>query len=195
MMCRNASGLRGVHTLTLALFLVGCAGGISVQTTVQEDGTVIDRVVGNEIGIEGEGEYSDYAIHGSTMDFVGVDQYCYLDPSKHRAADGVVTYYLEFSYTGPRELYIERRKSLELVIDRLYSVVLVGQGEITRDQEKMNNTFVESFSYLITANELVKLAEAKQVQVVVTGREFALTGFFTKNNIDNFEGFVRDYVE
>jgi hypothetical protein len=181
--------------LVLVLYLVGCASGLNVETSIEPDGTVIDRMVNNQIGIEGEGEYSDYAMGGSTMNLVGVDQYCYLNASRHRELDGTTTYFLEFSYTGPRELYIERRKSLELVINGATPVVLIGQGETAREQDKMNKTFVESFRYLIPVHELVNLSDAKEVGVIVTGRDFVLNGFFVENNFNNYKKFVKDYVE
>jgi hypothetical protein len=181
--------------LVFAFYLVGCAGGLNVGTSVEPDGTVIDRMINNEIGLEGEGEYSDYAIEGSRMDLVGVDQYCYLDASRHRELDGSTTYFLEFSYTGPRELYIERRKSLELVIDGGAPVVLIGQGEVAREEDKMNKTYVESFRYLIPVHVLVKSANAKEVDVIVTGRDFVLNGYLLENNFDNYKKFVKDYVE
>ncbi len=181
--------------LVFVLYLVGCASGLKVETSVEPGGTVIDRMVNNEIGVEGEGEYSDYAMDGSSMDLVGVVHYCYLDASRHREPGGATTYYLEFSYTGPRELYIERRKSLELVIDGATPVVLVGQGEAAREQDKMNKTYVESFKYLISVHTLVRLAGAKEVGVIVTGRYFVLNGYFVKKNFANYKTFVKDYVE
>jgi hypothetical protein len=187
-------GPRLLHALAVTALIVGCAGGYRVQSSIGADGTVIDRMVDNAIALEGEGQYSDYAIPGVDMDLVGIEQSCFLNASRHRAPDGSLTYYLLFSYTGPQRLNIGHRRSLELVIDRKYSIVLVGQGEVARDQDKMNKTFTESFEYLIPVETLVMLSRADEANVIVTG-EFELRGYFDGGNFSNYVKFVENYVD
>ncbi len=175
--------------------LAGCAGGYRVENSVDADGIEIDRMVGNEIGVEGEGKYSDYAIQGTRMDLAGVDQQCYLDAVRRRKSDGTPVYYLLFSYTGPRDLHIVNRKSLTLLIDGHASVVLTGRGEVERDADEVNNTYTESFYYLIPPEVLVRVADAEEVDVVVAGRVFELKCYLRDKNFDNFQRFVKDYVD
>lgn len=181
--------------LCVSVYLVGCAGGYRVQTSVEADGTVIDRMVDNEVGLEGEGEYSDYAIQGSQMDLAEAERQCFLDASRHRAPDGEVTYYLLFSYTGPRHLEIAKRRSMELFIDEHTSLTLRGRGQVTRDENKMENTFSESYDYEISDEVLVRLANANEVKVVVKGSEFDLDCYFVDRNFENFRKFVKEFVD
>ena len=127
--------------LVLFALLSACAGGYRVQTSVESDGTQVDRTVDNEVGIEGEGEFSDYAIPETQIDLVGVEQHCYIDAVRRRKPDGTVNFYLLFSYTGPLELHIVNRKSLRLVIDKHATVVLEGRGEVKRYAEEMSKYY------------------------------------------------------
>jgi len=179
----------------MGVLMVACAGGYRVQTSVEADGTVVDRMVDNEVGLEGEGEYSDYAIQGSTMDLAEIERQCFLDASRHRAPDGEVTYYLLFRYTGPRHLEIAKRRSMELFIDEHTSCTLLGRGQVTRDENKMEQTFTESYDYEISDDILVRLANANEVKIVVKGSEFDLDCYFVDRNFENFRKFVKEYVD
>lgn len=179
----------------VAAHLVGCMGGYRVQTSVDADGTVIDRMIDNEIGLEGEGVYSDYAIQGTQMDLAEVERHCFLDASRHRRPDGEVTYYLLFRYTGPRYLEIAKRRSLELLIDDHTSCTLLGRGQVKRDENKLEKTSTESYQYEISDRVLVRLANAHKVSVVVTGSAFDLECYFVPNNFENFRKFVKEFVD
>lgn len=162
---------------------------------MDDDGTEITRMIDNEIGVEGEGEYADYAIRGTRMDLAGVEQHCYLDPARHLEPNGDTRYYLLFTYTGPRDLHIVNRRSLSLVIDGTATAVLVGRGDVIRQYSPMNGVYTESFYYYIPAEVLVRLAEADEVNVVVTGRDFQLDCYLLDKNFDGFRRFAKEYVE
>ncbi|MHC4295552.1 MAG: hypothetical protein ACYSTL_08195, partial [Planctomycetota bacterium] len=144
---------------------------------------------------EGEGEYSDYAMQGARLDLVGVEQHCYLDAVRRTKSNSTPVYYLLFSYSGPRDLHIVNRKSLTLHIDGHASVVLTGRGEVQREAEEMSDTYTESFYYLVPAEVLVRVADADEVDVVVAGREFELKCYLVDKNFDNFQRFVKDYID
>ena len=180
--------------MILALTAAGCAGGYHVERSVDADGVAVDRMVGNEIGIEGEGEYSEYAIAGSRMDLAGVEEQCYLDAVRHSGSVRPPTYYLLLSYSGPRDLHIVNRRSLTLVIDENASVTLSGRGDVERKAEEVNKTYTESFYYLVPAEVLVRIADAKKVDVLVAGQEFELKCYFLDRNFDNFRRFVKQFV-
>ena len=155
----------------------------------------VDQMVGNEIGVEGEGKYSDYAFQGARLDLAGVDQQCYLDAVRRTKSNGTPVYYLLFSYTGPRDLHIVNRKSLTLLIDGHATVVLTGRGEVQRDADEVSEIYTESFYYIIPAEVLVRVADAKEVDVVVAGREFELKCYLHDKNFDNFKRFVKEYID
>jgi len=176
--------------------LLSCArGGYRVERSLSGDGVITDRLVQNEITLEGEGDYADFAIDGVQQNLVGVDQQCFLDPARRWDRYRTATYFLLFSYTGPRELFIERRRSLELVIDGYYSTKLVGQGEPARTADQMAGTYTETFEYLVPAEVLARVAQSDEVILTVTGREVTLHGFFDAKNFENFRRFVDEFVE
>jgi hypothetical protein len=173
----------------------GCSAGYRVESSVDARGVEIDRMVDNEIGLEGEGEYSDYAMYQTDMYLTGVEQHCDLNAWRQQWPGGQTTYYLHFSYTGPRYLNIQNRRSLKLVIDLYTSTTLEGRGEVTRAEDKMYKTFTESFDYLIPVEYLVTMAGADDVQVIVEGVDFELRGYLTEKNFADFKKFVADYVD
>jgi len=166
-----------------------------VSVFASSTGKLTTRMVGNEIGVEGEGEYSDYAIQGTRIDLTGVDQHCYLDAVRRRGADGRPVYFLLFSYSGPRDLHIVNRKSLTLLIDEHTSVVLTGRGEVEREVNEVSQIYAESFYYLIEPEVLARVANADEVDIVVAGREFELKCYLLDKNFDNFQRFVKEYVD
>jgi hypothetical protein len=178
----------------LAAGLLACAGGYHVERHVDELGTETVVMDKNEIGIEGEGEYSDYAISGTEMYLTGVEQYCALDAARRTKMDGSRHYYLRLSYTGPRELNIVDRRSLKLVFDDQSVVTLAGRGEVERESEPMIGSWSEMFYYAIDDEVLVRMSEADEVHVIVTGSEFELQGYLLDRNFDAFQAFVKDYV-
>jgi hypothetical protein len=181
--------------LCVASISAGCAAGYRVETSVDARGVEIVCTVDNEIGLEGEGEYSSYAMYESEMFLSGVEHHCYLDASRRLYPDGQTTYLLRLSYYGPRYLNIQNRRSLKLVIDQHTSTTLEGWGEIVREEDKMNKSFHESFDYLIPVDYLVTLSRANEVLVTVDGIDFELTGFLTDANFDIFRKFVAEYVD
>jgi hypothetical protein len=178
----------------LAAGLLACAGGYHVERDIDDLGTETVIMDKNEIGIEGEREYSDYAISGTDMYLTGVEQYCALDAARRTKMDGSRHYYLRFTYTGPRELNIVDRRSLQLVFDDQSSVTLSGRGEVERESDPMSGSWSETFYYAIDDEVLVRLSEADEVHVVVTGSEFELRCYLLERNFDAFQAFVRDYV-
>jgi len=192
---KNVINLVGSLTVALCVQLSGCAGGYDVRSSVEDDGTIIDRTVDNELGVEGAGDYADYAIPDTDIHAPAVDMVFLLDAARHRAADGSTTYILLFSYTGSQPLSIENRRSLEIVIDDLPPIVLRGQGQVDRREDTLNETHTESFDYLITIDTLVMLSRAREATVTVTGSEFELRGFFREANFATYRKFVDDYVD
>jgi len=178
----------------LAAGLLSCAGGYHVERHVDDLGTETVIMDKNEIGIEGEREYSDYAISGTTMHLTGVEQYCALDAVRRTKMDGSRHYYLRFSYTGPRELKIVDRRSLKLIFDDKSTATLEGRGEVERESDPMSESWSETFYYAIDDEVLVRLSEADEVHVVVTGSEFELRCYLLERNFDAFQAFVRDYI-
>ena len=178
----------------LAAGLLACAGGYHVERHVDDLGTETVTMDKNEIGIEGEREYSDYAISGTAMYLTGVEQYCALDAVRRTKMDGSRHYYLRFSYTGPRELNIVDRRSLELIFDDQSTATLEGRGEVERESDPMSESWSETFYYAIDDEVLVRLSEANEVHVVVTGSEFELRCYLLERNFDAFQAFVRDYI-
>jgi len=181
--------------IALALLAVGCARlSCRVQTLVEADSVVVDRMVENQIGLEGEGRYSDFAVPGVGMDVAPVERVCFLNASRHRAPDGTTAYYLSFSYTGPDQLIIEERRTMELEIDGADPITLERHGEVSRTQSDLNESSTESCDYEIAAQVLKLLAHARSVHVLVTGSGAEVNGYFLQSNFENFKRFVDGYV-
>jgi len=179
----------------LALLAVGCARlSCRVQTLVEADSVVVDRMVENQIGLEGEGRFSDFAVPGVSMDVAPVERVCFLNASRHRAPDGTTAYYLSFSYTGPDQLIIEERRTMELEIDGADLITLERHGEVSRTQSDLNASSTESCDYEIAAQVLKLLAHARSVHVLVTGSGAEVNGYFLQSNFENFKRFVDGYV-
>jgi hypothetical protein len=182
--------LAGPALLLLSGLFAGCAGGApALQTDMEDDGTVTQRMIGNEIGLEGEGEYSDFALGDSEHYIEGQVRYCTLDAGRRVGADGTVTWILFFSYTGPQKLVIERRKSMELLVDGKYKSVLTGQGTPERAENKIEGSFTEHYEYAVPEGVLASVAEADDVIITVTGGEFTLRAYLTSENIAAFKEF------
>jgi hypothetical protein len=185
------------HTITAALVLLaaGCAGGPGVNTTVDADGYTVVRTVDNEIGLEGEREFSEYALEGIEMDLAGVERAVFLDAVRRSRPGERPIYFLRLTYTGPVELYIERRRSLELAVDNSGRFTLRGTGTADRSYDEMNRTHTETFDYTIPMDVLYRLSRARDVTLQITGRDIVLNGYLLDRNFDAFRRFVDDHVD
>jgi len=179
----------------LALTVVGCAGQFDVKTSIDDDGYTVTHLADNEIGIEGERGYGDYAIEGVSIDLAGVDRAVYLDPVKRARAGETPVYFLRLTYTGQEELHFERRKSLELMIDNYGPYVLRGFGAVSRTHDAINNFHSESFDYAVDMDVLLLIAKADDVSLVITGRDIVLDGYLLARNFDNYRRFVDEFVD
>lgn len=185
------------HTIAaaLAVLAAGCAGGLNVQTTVDADGYTVIRTVDNEIGLEGEREFSEYALEGIEIDLAGVERAVYLDAVKRSRRAERPVYFLRLTYTGPVELHIERRRSLEMSVDNSGRFTLRGFGEVDRTFDEMNRTHIESFDYAIPMDVLYLMSRAREVTLVITGRDIVLDGYLLERNFDTFRSFVDEHVD
>jgi hypothetical protein len=179
----------------LALSASGCAGQFNIKTSIDEDGYTITQLVDNEIGIEGERGYGDYAIEGVDIDLAGVYRAVYLDPVKRARFGETPVYFLRLTYTGQEELHFERRKSLELKIDGHGPYVLRGSGAVSRSHDAPNNRYTESFDYAVEMDVLLLISRAQDVTLVITGRDVVLDGYLLDRNFDNYRRFVDKYVD
>ena len=174
--------------------VLACAGtGPELQTVTADDGTVTQRMTGNEIGLEGEGEYSDFAMGDSEHYIEGQVRYCTLDAGRRVSAGGTVTWILFFSYTGPQELVIERRKSMEILVDGKYKSVLTGVGSPQRSANEIEGSFTESYEYEVPEGVLDGIVKADDVVITVTGGEFTLRAYLTAENIARFSEFFTSH--
>jgi hypothetical protein len=177
------------------LWVAGCGlSSYRVDTFIEPDSTVVDRMIENQIGLEGEVDYFDYAVPGVNMEVSAVERVCFLNASRHRRTDGTSAYYLAFSYTGPDQLMIEKRPTMELIIDGAAPITLDRHGDVTRIRSELDGSFTESCDYEVTAHALKTITGAKSVRVLVTGTESKVQGYFTRANFDNFKRFVDSYV-
>lgn len=178
----------------LAALLAACAGGApATRTDFEDDGTVTQRTMGNEIGLEGEAEYSDFAIGDTETYIEGQVRYCTLDAGRRVDTDGTVTWVLFLSYTGPQKLVIERRRSLEVLVDGKYRSTLVGQGQPKRSENRIEGSYTESYEYAIPEGVLAEITTADDVIITVTGGEFTLRAYLTAQNIERFKEFFQSH--
>jgi hypothetical protein len=162
---------------------------------VDADGYTVVRTVDNEIGLEGEREFSDYALEGIEMDLVGVERAVYLDAVKRSRPGERPVYFLRLTYAGPVELYIERRRSLELYVDNSGRYALRGHGSVDRSYEEMTRTHIESFDYAVPMDVLFRISRAREVTLVITGRDIVLDCYLLDRNFDTFRRFVDEHVD
>jgi len=186
---RRSAGILALAAILAAIVAACSGGGPALQTDMEDDGTVTQRMTGNEIGLEGEGQYSDFAMGDAEHYIEGQVRYCSLDAGRTVAADGTVAWVLFFSYTGPQKLVIERRKSMEILVDGQYNSVLTGQGTPERSENKIEGTWTESYEYVIPDGVLAGIIDADDVLITVTGGEFTLRAFLTVENIARFKEF------
>jgi hypothetical protein len=190
--CRSA--LNALAPAALAGLICACAGsGPATRTDVEDDGTVTQRMMGNEIGLEGEGEYSDFAMGDTETYIEGQVRYCTLDLGRRAAEDGTVRWIFFLGYTGPQKLVIERRKSMEVLVDGKYRSVLVGQGSPERSENRIEGSFTESYAYEVPAGVLDGITTADDVVITVTGGEFTLRAYLTADNIARFREFFESH--
>lgn len=190
------SNRKGILFVTgLALITFGCAGQFKVETSVDPDGCTVTHVTENEVGLEGERGYADYAIQGIDIDLAGVERAVFLDPVKRARPGETPVYFLRMTYTGQEELYIERRRSLELMIDNYGPYVLKGFGPVSRVHDAGNKTHTESFDYVVPVDVLMLVIKAQEVTLVITGRDIVIHGYLLDRNFDNYRRFVDEYVD
>jgi hypothetical protein len=179
----------------LALSTFDCTGQWNVKTTVDEYGYTVTHLADNEIGIEGERGYSDYAIECVGIDLAGVERAVFLDPVKRARAGETPVYFLRLKYSGQEELHFERRKSLEMKIDNYGPYILKGFGAVSRSHDEINKTYVESFDYVVPMDVLLLIANATEVTLIITGRDLVLDGYLLERNFVNYRRFVDEYVD
>jgi hypothetical protein len=174
--------------LVLLGYVFGCTRGLHIDTYTADDGTTIDRMLGNEIDMIDM--IRDYPSSWRVS--------CYLDAQRSQDGNGNVTYNLFLTNrrcdTPWLDMYLRMYKggALTLIIDK-QPVVLSGEGDFRREKEGSSGYVDESLSYTISADILRNLADAHEVEVKVTGQGGPLEGYFSSQNLANFKRFFEKY--
>ena len=178
--------------------ILGCTRAYRIDTYTADDGTAINRMLGNEIGVEGEG--LEHTLMGTSsgeqheIPVFTAEKRCFLDVKRSKGPGGNVTYYLLLSCTMAEPLDIETARSLTVIIDQ-ESAVLTQEGDVRRVTDATSGHVTESLDYTVSPEFLRKIADAEEVRLIVSGRSGNLDGYFTETNFANFNRFVKEYVK
>lgn len=160
--------------------LAGCATMNTVETTT-------DKFTGST-----NTQMSFNPLAGATIGFD--DSQVRLEASKNVAASGETTFLLVVSVAGNSQgwTFIEDGESLLFLVDG-ERVALSGDGSAGHRDVAGGNCF-ETAVYVTDAAFLHRLANAKEVEVRVSGSERNIDRKFSETNTKNFQEFVAAHV-
>jgi len=173
-----------------ALVSTGCAGGYRVDTHTTADGTTTYTVANNEINAEGGTKYDAFAEQDRH-----IEKRCFLDLRAYDKPGAKRTYGLIVTYVGSAALDIKPGRSLEIVIGLNSTTLSAGGGEVTKSKDPSTKLVTESVAYPVSPELLIAMSEAEEIQVIVSGQEGKVKGFFNDKNFVNLRRFVGEYVE
>ncbi|NIM19885.1 MAG: hypothetical protein GTO51_06530 [Candidatus Latescibacteria bacterium] len=170
----------------IILLIYGCAAGFHVDTYTNDDGMTISNTIGNEIYVIGGGK----DIPGGEI--IKYGKSCFLDVKRCEDVNGNVTYFLLLKYIGPDWFNIDAGPSLTLVIDD-ETKTLSAKGPLKKQKE--GNSFTESLDYSVSHDVLIKMINAEEIKVMISGEHGDLTAYFTAKNFTTFRRFVNEFAK
>lgn len=169
--------------LTFVAFVFGCMSNntYKVEREFDEfDGRKIDRVVGNYLYDDG----------------LNVTNSVWFNLQRIRLKDSITVYQIIIEYWDKEWLFIGDGESLNMLIDG-ERLNFSGEGSL-----KYRETMVGSYGalikeksfYIVSANDLKKIAQSKEVKIKIKGQSYFITRKFSKENYENVRKFVTTFV-
>ncbi len=163
----------------LAGFLAGCASQYKPLTSYYDDFTrsKYDMTSANLLTV------------GATP---GTD--VWFDATRVQDRNGQTKYFLGVRYesaSGP--LNIEPGETLIVTVDG-QDVRYSGMGSEAMREKIKGNIHRESTQYLVKVEDIRRIAEARQVKVVVKGKEGSVQRDFSQENLNVFKNFAGAYL-
>lgn len=117
-----------------------------------------------------------------------------LVPKVGRASYQLIVVYYDSGYDrGGEWLFIKAGESLILLVDGERIGLRTSENLIKREVG-YGGSITETAFYLVPVEVLLKLANAKRVEVKIVGRHYFVTRHFRGGNIANFRRFCKNYV-
>ena len=164
------------------LFVAGCA------TTTPEVSTYIDPVMGNRTDLLSDNELKT---PGQPRELV------WLNASRMFKSDFESQYYLEVSYMARKEvgyLDILPGETLTIVADGK-SMKFDGSGSLNTRKPYKKELVRENAIFPTTKTALQRIASAKEVKVLIKGKNGLIEREFAQDNFDRFRKFVSSFAQ
>ncbi len=110
----------------------------------------------------------------------------------------IIVYHLIVRYGGENWLFIPSGESLVMLIDGERKGFSGDGSERHREVVPVYGAgvvVIEKAWYEISPDDLIKIANAREVKVKITGGTYFLERYFTEENFEYFVRFVKDYVK
>jgi hypothetical protein len=172
-----------LFTLSFCIFLNSC-GGYKVITIENNDSfSKIYRMTGNFTPVDKSivGSYGNFQITGE---------------AKLAKSDSAITYCLVVSCLVQNGLYIKNGKSLNLIIDG--KQIWLKKNQVPYKSEEINMShqryILEVAWYDVEKSVMQNIQDATKIEFIVEGKQTSIEGNFTRENLDNFKTFIKQYV-
>jgi hypothetical protein len=123
-------------------------------------------------------------------DFRGTIQNIHLDIQR-LDVKGITKFQLVLVYSGTKRLYIKDGESLILFLD---GQRLVLRNERSENTETRGRIVTEGAAYPVIPDELIRIANARQVRLKIIGKEGSRKASLTPTNMEFVRRFVDLYV-
>lgn len=167
--------------ILLTASIVGCAAlvgerGFQIDTKVNQfSGVTRHRMIGNRMG-------------GITLPFTSLNAQKVID------SEGNKRYFLYVEYRANSWIFIQRGKSLKLLIDGDLEE-LEGPGSSGRRNTLGRGEIRETAWYDVERELIKRIANANSLELRIEGRQYYATEEFSQSNFNNFKKFVSEYME
>ena len=176
--------MKTIYLVAILLLMIGCAttppkSWPPYQINVIDDkfdGFTINRMDGNWIG---HFEYFPPR-HGVQ-----------LNPQKYQPGNGKAIFSLVVEYIGSDWLFIEEGESLIILVDG-ERMAFSGDGSWDH-RDVIYSSIKEMAWYDLDYKDLVKIANATEVELKLSGSQYYTTERFTETNFRNFRLFVEQF--
>lgn len=176
-----------IHFISSIIILViSCAGLFYKVETIHDDfdGYTINRTQGNEIKGKGSTAFEIATGVGSAVE---------LNAQRFQLKGGIVSYSLIVKFTGTDWLFIKNGEALILLID---GERIGFQGEGSLNHRNVGRGWIEEQAWFdISLDDLLKIANAKEVRLKIIGSQYYIERTFVEFNFKNFKDFITKYCK